>query len=416
MERRLDACAAAPVCVAFSGGSDSLALLRLAKVWAARAGRAVVALTVDHGLHPDSAAWTANAGRAANRMGVGWRAMAWRGPKPQSGRPAAARIARHALLAEVVRATGGCTLLMGHTADDVAESGLIREHTPTHGDLAEWAPSPAWPEGRGVFLLRPMLKLRRGDLRDWLQHDGYEWFDDPANLDPRFARTRARAVLAAAVETADPSTAAASPEDGQRGQLAQIAEANGWGGLTLDRERLLATPGAEGLLGRALVCVAGHARPPSRAALQRLMVRLHAGAPFVATLAGARLRLDGGRMHLTREPGRAGCAVVALEPHRPCVFDGRFELTTKASGLRVVALAGHAADLSKAERRVLRAAPAQVRPSLPLLLDSGGRAALPAPFGDGPATARSLSGPRLDSSLGLVGREGTHSPFQDGAP
>src|SRR3954470_2678560 len=42
--------------VAVSGGADSLALAILAAAWAERRGGRVLALTVDHGLRPESAA------------------------------------------------------------------------------------------------------------------------------------------------------------------------------------------------------------------------------------------------------------------------------------------------------------------------------------------------------------------------
>src|SRR5205085_8990913 len=68
----------------------------------------------------------------------------------------------------------------------------MREAGATMPDPHEWAPSPAWPEGRGVFLLRPLLGVRRAAIREWLEGRGERWIDDPANEDPRFARARAR--------------------------------------------------------------------------------------------------------------------------------------------------------------------------------------------------------------------------------
>ena len=410
MDRRLDVGSDAPVFVAVSGGGDSLSLLRLAKAWTSRSGRRLTALTVDHGLHPDSAAWTAAAGRTARRLGAEWRPLAWRGAKPVSGLPAAARTARHALLAEAVRAQGGAVLLLGHTGDDVAESAWMRAQTPTHGNLAEWAPSPAWPQGRDVFLLRPMLALRRTDLQAWLSRDGFDWLDDPANHDPRFARTRARTALAATAcrETSIPQrpSRTALIEDDVQG-CGFDGRADAWGALTIDRTWLAGAPGAVGRLARALVCVAGHARPPAQCALERLASRLQDGeASVVATLAGARLQAQGGRAQLTREAGRLGCQPIALQPFEPAVFDGRFVLTAKEAGWRAVALAGHAAGLSKWDRAALKAIPRAARPTLPVLLDADDRPALPNPFGGGPADARSLVGARFAASLGLILREG----------
>ena len=55
-----------PVCVAVSGGSDSLSLLNLAEAWAAKSGRKLLVLTVDHGLRPEAAeeaCWVADLAR-----------------------------------------------------------------------------------------------------------------------------------------------------------------------------------------------------------------------------------------------------------------------------------------------------------------------------------------------------------------
>ena len=70
LDARLDPTSPAPVALGLSGGGDSLALLHLAAGWCARAGRPLLALTVDHGLSPESAGWTAQAGRMAAQAGA----------------------------------------------------------------------------------------------------------------------------------------------------------------------------------------------------------------------------------------------------------------------------------------------------------------------------------------------------------
>ena len=65
LDRRLERDIANPVAVALSGGGDSLALLLMTADWARRRGRRVLAITVDHGLNPDSAAWTERAAAMA---------------------------------------------------------------------------------------------------------------------------------------------------------------------------------------------------------------------------------------------------------------------------------------------------------------------------------------------------------------
>ena len=75
LDRRLDPGSSAPLALGLSGGGDSLALLLLVAPWARVHGRPLLALTVDHGLHPDSPRWTAFAGEAARRAGADWRAL-----------------------------------------------------------------------------------------------------------------------------------------------------------------------------------------------------------------------------------------------------------------------------------------------------------------------------------------------------
>jgi tRNA(Ile)-lysidine synthase len=145
LDRRLSKDDPAPVALALSGGGDSIALMRMTAAWAQTRGRPVLALTVYHGLNPDSPAWTRFAGEAAQAAGCAWRGLVWTGDKPVAGLTAAARAARHRLIAEAARAAGARVVLMAHTADDAAEADLMRAEGSTLGRVREWAPSPAWP-------------------------------------------------------------------------------------------------------------------------------------------------------------------------------------------------------------------------------------------------------------------------------
>ncbi len=91
-----------PVLVlAVSGGPDSTALLMLAARWRAarKAGPKLLAVTVDHGLRPESAGEARAVKRLARRLGVPHRTLRWQGKKPTTGLQEAAREARYRLLA-----------------------------------------------------------------------------------------------------------------------------------------------------------------------------------------------------------------------------------------------------------------------------------------------------------------------------
>lgn len=448
LDARLSPDADRPVALALSGGGDSMALLHLAADWRAGRGRRLLALTVDHRLHPDSARWTAFAGDAARALGADWRALAWEGSKPSAGLPAAARAARHALLAEAARQADARVILMAHTADDVAESAWMRDRGATLGLLRDWSPSPAWPEGRGIMLLRPLLDTSRADLRAFLTARGAKWLDDPANVDPRFLRSRARQALSPSPDgdlclAAGGSKNSAHPRE--RGDLVLSSLTPGFQGgrsggdpspLQHSKPGVPAFTGMSGdedyakvfngigvawaglitlpravsgrTLAAALLSVSGGTTPPRGPRLAALHVRLTSGADFVATLGGARVQATGDALLINREPGRRGLPDLVLPPNASVVWDGRFQIPTPGPGWRVGALKGRMAVLGPSDRAVVKTLPASARPFLPVLFrDEDARPVLAWRA----AETRCLVAARLLAAAGGIGHEDqlTHS-------
>lgn len=358
LDRRLKRDDDRPVALALSGGGDSIGLLRLAAAWAIDRRRPLLALTVDHGLNPRSDDWTRFAGAAARAVGADWRALAWNGEKPTTGLTAAARAARHRLIAEAAQEAGARIVLFAHTADDVAEADLMRAEGSTLGRVREWSPSPVWPEGRGLMLLRPLLGERRETLRAWLAEQGADWIEDPANVDPRFGRSRARQALTGT-----------TPDVGA-GELEGASPHTGVSATTEGTARVARDVGARALAA-ALVCVGGGPTPPRGDRLARLVQRLRAGEDFAATLCGARIEAGGDAVVVMREAGefvRRPPATVVLTPGVEAVWDGRFAFLARTSGWSVVPARGRLSALSAADRAMIGALPVGTRGAFPVLI------------------------------------------------
>jgi tRNA(Ile)-lysidine synthase len=180
----------APLCVAYSGGPDSTALLHaLAQLPTARA-HGLRALHVDHGLHADSAAWAEHCRRFCAALGLRCEVArvqveAQRG----EGMEAAARHARYAAFETHLRADE--ILLLAHHRDDQAETvllKLLRGAGPEGlGGMRERRPL-----GRGE-LWRPLLHhATRAQLRDYVATCALPCIDDPSNADTRLARNHLR--------------------------------------------------------------------------------------------------------------------------------------------------------------------------------------------------------------------------------
>lgn len=401
LDARLERDAAHPVAVALSGGGDSMALLALAADWASSRGRRLLALTVDHGLSLDSAAWSRMARRAAERLGADWRGLAWSGDKPATGLTAAARRARHALIAAAARAAGARVILFAHTADDRAETALLQAEGSTLGTLRPWSPSPAWPEGRGLMLFRPLLDEGRGDLRDYLGMRGLDWFEDPANQDLIFGRSRARAYLA---------------RGGARPLLFRAGE-------TAARLPMVSSTGCVSLtravdhrtLAIAMVCAGGGDIPPRGERVDRLIGRLRAGEDFTAVLRGARIKTDGATVTVMREAGEFARRPLPPQPLPTgvrAVWDGRFEIEADAPGWSVVPAAGRLGALSSRDRAALNALPPAARGTVPVLIRDGSAAPVLA-WRKG--KARGLVGQRLALALDQTTHEGDLAAAMHGA-
>jgi tRNA(Ile)-lysidine synthase len=375
-----------------------MALLRVTSDWARRRGRRLLAVTVDHGLNPDSPKWSDLCQRVCEALGVDWIERRWEGDRPETGLTAAARAARHALIADAAREAGARVVLMAHTADDIAESDWMRARPvqdggSTLGRLREWSPSPAWPQGRGLMLLRPMLDAGREDLRAWLVASGADWIEDPGNADQRFGRSRARAALIGLASSLTPE---------ERPAPGGVWHGHWWGEIELTR------PIPAPLLAFALLSAAGTTEPPRSRRLMALHNRLQASDQnVVATLAGSRVMTmreaimvgrEAGEMRRKSQPA-ALSASLSLTPGVTAVWDGRFEITVVDPGWRVLAQ-GLAGRRLEGEDAVIAHRTPSLGSALPVLIRDDGSAPVLAWRG---AEVRTLAPRRLDLALSALG-------------
>ena len=192
--------------VGVSGGADSLAL-------AAALGSLsepkwpVTVVIVDHQLQPDSAAVAGQAQSACLALGLSdVRVVQVDVGDSNEGLEAAARAARLTALQSVAEATAAAAILLAHTADDQAETVLLRM-TRGSGTRSLAGMRVVSPQGgRRRPLVRPLLPLPRELVRQSLEHYGLVAHEDPHNTDPRFLRARVRhEVLPNLVEVLGPS-------------------------------------------------------------------------------------------------------------------------------------------------------------------------------------------------------------------
>ncbi|MEI8243761.1 MAG: tRNA lysidine(34) synthetase TilS [bacterium] len=200
--------------VAVSGGSDSVALLRLLVPICRAAGVTPVVLHLNHGLR--GAASVADArfvATLAKRLGVacvqakagfedeGRRTISVRAgkdlppstrhrPAPACSLEMAARTARQQFFREAEKRRRLDAIATGHTADDVAETLLLRlARGSGAAGLSGLRPVHAVA---GVRYVRPLLGCTHGELLAWLRARRQAWREDASNRDERIPRNRLR--------------------------------------------------------------------------------------------------------------------------------------------------------------------------------------------------------------------------------
>jgi tRNA(Ile)-lysidine synthase len=340
---------AATLVLAVSGGPDSTALMWLAAKWRNSLKRPprLVAVTVDHGLREESRSEARAVEQLAGALAIEHLTLRWRGQKPKTGLPAAARDARYRLLAGAARKIGAAHILTAHTRDDQAETLMMRlargsgvtglaamaRHAPLgamarHAPLAAMArhaPLAAMPRRapRGAIAIgRPLLDVPKARLIATLQKAKVNYADDPTNRDPAFTRARFRQLMPLlAREGIDARNLARLAQRLGRANRAleavvsvmeqSIGRVSANSGIEIDARAFATLPDeiALRLLGRA-IAAAGSEGPAELAKLESLLAGLRtasaarAGPRLKQTLAGAVIALGPDLIVVERAPPR----------------------------------------------------------------------------------------------------------------
>jgi tRNA(Ile)-lysidine synthase len=308
------------VLLAVSGGIDSVALAHAAQELAEQSALKLSIGHVNHGLRgAESEADQAFVEALAGRLGVPVASTRVDPKTDRVGRSSrdretlqeAARRRRYAALRELAQRAGAACIATAHTADDQAETVLLRLLRGTGPDGLAGIPERS-PDGR---IVRPLLQVTRAEVERFARERGLAWREDASNECLDYARNRLRQRwLPGLVADFNPRllNAIADLAEAQRrdsewieARVAQeaasrFAEAGAW--LAIDARDWAALPEAlSRRLARAAMLRCGAGRHVTRVHLARI------GAFLAGAEAGKVLELPGGlRLERRREGFRLG--------------------------------------------------------------------------------------------------------------
>jgi len=380
------------ICVAVSGGGDSVALASLLAGWTSALDGQLIALTVDHGLRPGSASECRRVSHWMREIGVEHHTLEWTEQKPNTRLQERAREARYALMAQWCRDNGVLHLAVAHTLEDQAETFLMRLNRGSGPDgLAGMSAVVEKPDCR---LLRPLLPVSRRSLRDYLVSAGREWLEDPSNLDPRFERVRWRQAIERSGLSPSALAVAAERYAGTRAVLeretakaiAGTLRLHPYGFISGDIGSLRGLPGDlfSRVVARALLTVGGKRFPPRRGKLDHLVDRMRSEKELRTTLGGCQVTAQRDRLLVTRE-NRGLPHDIAVTSNSIHHWDRRFSIRFQDT-VRLAQRTHWLAPLGGNGRRFLDRElprsrrcdiPKTVIPTLPALYDDAGIVEVP---------------------------------------
>lgn len=344
--------------------------------------RVTHAFIIDHALRAGSANEVAEAANFARDLGYHVQTDKWSHDGVTSAVQVKARQYRYEALGRMCRAAGMKTLLTAHTADDQAETLLMRLQRQTGwrglAGMPERAFAPLWPALCGITLYRPWLHLSRSELRSYNADQNLPFLDDPSNENRDFTRVRARQALAGDRNLRDDLL---DQQDAMRERLSRErntqarwldahAKIDSHGHITTD-----SVPPSE-LLLHILRVVSGSGGPIDSARREALRESMRELSFSHATLAGAWIvsKPLSQSFVFTRDmvavKGRKhtqGLSEVTLAEGEATLWDGRYQVTAKQGDITIRPAYGILSDLRQsAEIQSIFEIASEVRSTLPV--------------------------------------------------
>ncbi|KIC51189.1 hypothetical protein RA29_04850 [Tateyamaria sp. ANG-S1] len=309
IEAQMGSAPPAKLGVAVSGGGDSVALTATLVHYCRDNDVELHVITVDHGLREEAKDEIALVTDLCSRWNLPHHVEYWTGWDGQGNLQAAARDARYELIADWAYANRIGTVALGHTADDQAETFLMRLARGAGVDgLSAMA---ARRVRHGITWVRPFLGIERSALRNYLRASQIAWSEDPSNQSRQFERVRVRDALTilgtlgiraeTLVEVADHMARSREALDWQTFLAAQdMAQViHGVIAIDLAKFRLLPQEIARRLMVHTLGWTSQHAYPPRKEPVARAIAAVRTGQS--ATLDGCQVSVENGMIWVFRE-------------------------------------------------------------------------------------------------------------------
>ena len=177
--------------LAVSGGSDSLCLAYLSKIYSSEFKNKMHVLIVDHKLRKESYKEALKVKRILNEKGIKNQILNWKGKIPRSNIQKNARNMRYSLISNYCLNKNIKYLITAHHVDDQIENFFIR--LLRGSGLTGLSSMPESVNyNSNLEIVRPLLSFKKMDLKYVTINFFRTYIQDPSNKDEKFLRVRIR--------------------------------------------------------------------------------------------------------------------------------------------------------------------------------------------------------------------------------
>lgn len=181
------------ICVAVSGGADSVTLLLLLEKWSRKNNWKLYCVTVDHQLREESIEEALYVKSLCDKLNVPHTILKWEHEQIENHGhlESAAREARYNLLKQFCKEKNVNFIATGHNWNDQLETYELRKDFGS-GDIGLAGMSQVRSIDSDLVILRPLLTFFKKDFEKFLTLNHIEWKTDFMNFDENFQRVKSR--------------------------------------------------------------------------------------------------------------------------------------------------------------------------------------------------------------------------------
>lgn len=181
------------ICIAVSGGIDSMALLALTHKWQKvnYPNFKIYAVTIDHNLRSNSANDTLFVNDFCNKKEIYHKTLVWNHSGIKTGIQEKARKARYKLIHQFCKENHIDIILTAHHFDDNLEQLLMS--ISRGSDISSYIIPDIRSYGT-CNILRPLMKFEKYQLENFLEFNNIAWAHDESNDEEKYLRNKIRPI------------------------------------------------------------------------------------------------------------------------------------------------------------------------------------------------------------------------------